>query len=161
MSLPLSARPSRQLPEILAHHWPVLRRRVVRTGQIELVARRIGPLAQVELELAKCLERRGGQFLKAINAEGIGLGSYIRTGLHREPWVDHILGLKVYKSMYGTSRLKEYKEQLDLPNCDRICNETLVSFWGSGALLGTREEMDSIINAILKVYQNRDQLKAL
>lgn len=102
-----------------------------------------------------------GQFLKAINAEGIGLGSYIRTGLHREPWVDHILGLKVYKSMYGTSRLKEYKEQLELPNCDRICNETLVSFWGSGALLGTREEMDSIINAIFKVYENRDELKAL
>lgn len=102
-----------------------------------------------------------GQFLKAINAEGIGLGSYIRTGLHREPWVDHMLGLKVYRSMYSASRLKAYKEQLELPNCDKICNETLVSFWGSGALLGTREEMDSIINAIMKVYENRDQLKSL
>lgn len=101
------------------------------------------------------------QFLKAINAEGIGFGSYIKSGLHREPWVDHILGLKVYKSMYGAQRLKEYKQQLDLPNCDRICNETLVSIWGSGTLLGTREEMDAIINAIMKVYENRDKLKSL
>lgn len=101
------------------------------------------------------------QFLKAINAEGIGLGSYIKTGLHREPWVDHIINLKVYKTMYGTSRLKGYKESMVLPNCDRICNETLVSFWGSGALLGTREEMDNIIDAIMKVYENRDQLRSL
>lgn len=99
------------------------------------------------------------QFLKAINAEGIGLGSYIKNGLHREPWIDHILGLKVYKSMYSPSRLKSYRENLHLPNCDRICQETLVSFWGSGALLGTTAEMDTIIDAIMKVYENRDQLK--
>ena len=101
------------------------------------------------------------QFLKAINAEGVGLGSYIRSGLHREPWVDHIIGLKVYKTMYGENRLKDYKEQLHLPNCDEICNETLVSIWGSGTLLGSREEMDQIANAIMKVYENRDKLKSL
>lgn len=101
------------------------------------------------------------QFLKAINAEGIGLGSYIRIGLHREPWVDHIIGLKVYQTMYGQARLKAYKESMHLPNCDRICDETLVSFWGSGTLLGTREEMDSIIDGIMKVYENRDKLKSL
>jgi perosamine synthetase len=101
------------------------------------------------------------QFLKAINAEGIGLGSYIKTGLHHEPWVDHMVNLKVYKTMFGEKRLKEYKERLDLPNCDQICNETLVSIWGSGTLLGTREEMDQIVNAIMKVYDNRDKLKSL
>ena len=101
------------------------------------------------------------QFLKAINAEGIGLGSYIKTGLHREPWVNHMMNLKVYKAMYGEKRLKEYKERLDLPNCDQICNETLVSIWGSGTLLGTKEEMDQIVSAIMKVYENRDKLKSL
>lgn len=101
------------------------------------------------------------QFLKAINAEGIGLGSYIKTGLHHEPWVDHMTNLKVYRTMYGEKRLKEYKEQLHFPNCDDICNETLVSIWGSGTLLGTREEMDQIVDAIMKVYENRDKLKSL
>ncbi|MEX2564790.1 MAG: DegT/DnrJ/EryC1/StrS family aminotransferase, partial [Cyclobacteriaceae bacterium] len=78
-------------------------------------------------------------FLKALNAEGIGMGSYIKNGLHREPWVQHILDLDEYKTMYAASRLQEYQNEMDLPNCDKICNETLVSFWGSGTLLGTRK----------------------
>src|SRR5690606_24262088 len=65
------------------------------------------------------------QFLKATQAEGIPMGSYIRTGLHREPWVEFMLGQKVYKTMYGEKRLKSWREALELPNCDRICNETL------------------------------------
>ena len=101
------------------------------------------------------------QFLKAVNAEGVGFGSYIRTGLHREPWIDHILTLKEYKSMYSASRLKAYKEGMHLPNCDKISDETMVSFWGSGALLADRSELDNIINAIMKVYENRDKLKSV
>jgi dTDP-4-amino-4,6-dideoxygalactose transaminase len=100
------------------------------------------------------------QFLKAIAAEGIPFGSYIKNGLHREPWIDHILSLREYKAMYEESRLKTYREGMILPQCDRICEETLVSFWGSGTLLGTKEEMDHIINAIMKVYENRDKLKS-
>ena len=101
------------------------------------------------------------KFLKAVAAEGVGLGSYIKTGLHREPWVDHILGLKSYKAMYSASRLKEYKASMHLPNCDKITDETMVSFGGSGALLADRSEMDNIINAIMKVYENRDKLKSI
>lgn len=100
-------------------------------------------------------------FLKAMAAEGIPVGSYIKNGLHSEPWVDHILGLREYKTMYSAARLKEYKASMHLPNCDKICNETLVSFWGSGTLLGTREEMDQIVNAFVKVYENRDKLLSL
>lgn len=101
------------------------------------------------------------KFLKAIAAEGVNMGSYIKTGLHREPWVDHITGLKSYKTMYSASRLKEYKAGMHLPNCDKITDETMVSFPGSGALLAERQEMNNIINAIMKVYENRDQLKLL
>jgi perosamine synthetase len=101
------------------------------------------------------------QFLKAVAAEGVSLGSYIKTPLHREPWIDHILGLKSYKTMYSASRLKEYKESMHFPNCDKVSDETMVSFWGSGALLASRDEMDNIINAIMKVYENRDKLKSL
>lgn len=98
------------------------------------------------------------QFLKALAAEGVGMGSYIRKGLHTEPWVDHILGLDEYQTMYSPTRLQEYRHELHLPNCDTITGETLVSFWGSGMLLGSKGEMDQIIAAIMKVYENRDQL---
>ena len=98
-------------------------------------------------------------FLKAVAAEGVSLGSYIPYQLHHEPWVDHILGLKSYKAMYSPSRLKEYRQGMDLPNCDRIIKETMVSFAGSGALLAGRDEMRNIVDAIMKVYENRDKLK--
>lgn len=101
------------------------------------------------------------RFLKAIAAEGVSLGSYIPYQLHHEPWIDHILGLKSYKAMYSKSRLKEYREGMDLPNCDRIIKETMVSFAGSGALLAGRDEMDNIIKAIMKVYENREKLKGV
>jgi perosamine synthetase len=32
---------------------------------------------------------------------------------------------------------------------------------GPGHLLGTREDMDDIINAIMKVYDNRDKLSSI
>jgi len=98
-------------------------------------------------------------FLKAMAAEGIKLSPYIGNGLHKEAWVDHILGLKSYQKMYSTARLKEYKESLDCPVCDRICSEEMIMLWASGPLLGTKEDMDDIINAIMKVHANRDQLK--
>src|SRR5690606_35391638 len=100
-------------------------------------------------------------FLKAVAAEGVGLGSYIRTGLHREPWVDYILGLEGYRSMYSSDRLKDYKAGMHLPNCDRVSDETMVSFAGSGPLLAGRDEMDNIADAIMKVYENREQLKSI
>ena len=102
-----------------------------------------------------------GVFLKAVAAEGVSLNSYISYALHHEPWIDHILGLRSYKAMYPAARLKEYKEGMDLPNCDRIIKETMVSFAGSGSLLAGRDEMKNIIDAIMKVYENRDKLKSV
>lgn len=98
------------------------------------------------------------KFLKAIAAEGVSLGAYIPYQLHQEPWVDHIIGLRTYKTMYSPARLKAYKQSMNLPNCDRIIKETMVSFPGSGPLLAARDEMKNIIDAIMKVYENRDKL---
>jgi hypothetical protein len=33
--------------------------------------------------------------------------------------------------------------------------------WASGPLLGTREDMDDIVDAIFKVHENRDQLSEI
>ena len=96
-------------------------------------------------------------FLKAVAAEGISLSPYIANGLHREPWVEHILNLNVYKKMYSAARLKQYREQFKYPMADRVCEE-MVMLWASGPLLGTQADMDDVINAIMKVYDNRDKL---
>jgi perosamine synthetase len=100
------------------------------------------------------------KFLKAIAAEGVGLSPYIAQGLHREPWVDHILSRPVYTKMFSAKRLREYREQLPCPKCDQVCQE-MAMIWASGPLLGNKEDMDDIANAIIKVYENRDKLASV
>lgn len=100
------------------------------------------------------------KFLKAVAAEGINLSPYIANGMHREPWTDHIATLPEYKAMYGAARLRKFKDELNLPKCDQVCQD-MVMLWASGPLLGTTDDMDDLINAIMKVYDNRDQLSSI
>ncbi len=99
-----------------------------------------------------------GKYLKALAAEGIKLSPYINNGLHREPWVDNIINRRVYKKMYTPQRLQQFKDEMVCPNCDIVCDEEMVMLWASGPLLGTTEDMNDIINALIKVYENKDQL---
>jgi len=99
-----------------------------------------------------------GKYLKALAAEGIDLSPYIKNGLHREPWVDNIINRRVYKKMYTPQRLQQFKDEMVCPNCDIVCDEEMVMLWASGPLLGNQQDMDDIINALIKVYENRDQL---
>ena len=46
---------------------------------------------------------------------------------------------------------------MSCPNCDRVCEE-MAMLWASGPLLGSQSDMDDVADAILKVYENRDQL---
>lgn len=96
-------------------------------------------------------------FLKAVAAEGISLSPYIRNGLHREPWTDNILARKEYQTMYTAERRQQFKADLNLPNCDWVC-DNMVMLWASGPLLATQKDMDDVINVIMKVYENRNQL---
>lgn len=100
------------------------------------------------------------KFLKALSAEGINLSGYIREGFHGQPWIDHILGLDEYKRAYSSERLKQYKEEMDYPNCDNVC-EHMLAMNGPGPLLGTKEDMDHIVDAIFKVYENRNKLSSI
>lgn len=99
-------------------------------------------------------------FLRALAAEGVSLSPYIARGLHREPWTEHILASRVYMKMFSEERLRRYREEIHCPRCDKVCQD-LVMVWASGPLLGTKEDMDDIVNAIFKVHENRDQLKKI
>ncbi len=99
-------------------------------------------------------------FLKALQAEGVSLSPYIAQGLHREPWVEHILSQPVYTKMFSERRLRQSREQVACPNCDKVCQQ-MAMIWASGPLLGTKEDMDDVINAIVKVYENRDKLASV
>ena len=100
------------------------------------------------------------KFLKAVAAEGVSLSPYIARGLHREPWVEHILERPVYKKMFSPQRLKEYRRQVPCPVCDQVCQE-MAMIWASGPLLAEKKDMDNIADAIIKVYENRDKLSTI
>ena len=98
--------------------------------------------------------------MKALAAEGIELSPYIARGLHREPWTEFIMSQPVYTKMFPPERLKKFRDQLNLPVCDRVCDE-MAMIWASGPLLGSLSDMDDIVNAIMKVYENRDKLNSI
>jgi len=100
------------------------------------------------------------KFLKVLRAEGISLSPYIGQGLHREPWTEHILNSRVYQKMFSGERLRRYREENKCPNCDKVCQE-MAMIWATGPLLGTKEDMDDVANAIIKVYENRNKLSAI
>ncbi|MBI5011150.1 MAG: DegT/DnrJ/EryC1/StrS family aminotransferase [Bacteroidia bacterium] len=100
------------------------------------------------------------KFLKALAAEGISLSPYIANGLHREPWTEFIQTLPEYKTMFGTARMKKFRDELTLSKCDQVCQE-MVMLWASGPLTGTLADMDELINAIKKVYANKDKLNSI
>ncbi|MBN2295574.1 MAG: DegT/DnrJ/EryC1/StrS family aminotransferase, partial [Pirellulales bacterium] len=100
------------------------------------------------------------KFLKAVAAEGVNFSPYISNGLHKEPWIDHILKQRVYKEMFPKDHLEKYRAQVGCPNCDRVCEE-MVMLWASGPLLGTTQDMDDVVNAIFKVHENRDKFSSI
>jgi perosamine synthetase len=97
--------------------------------------------------------------IKALESEGIRSGGYIAAGFHKSLVVsDHILNLNEYKKMYSPERLKKFREELSCPNCDKVCEEVLMFGVPSAS---SRESIDDIYNAIIKVYENRDKLNSI
>jgi dTDP-4-amino-4,6-dideoxygalactose transaminase len=98
------------------------------------------------------------RFLKAVAAEGVSLSPYITRGLHREPWVQNIVRNKAYQLAFPAARLRQFEDEIACPKCDQVCAE-MVMLWASGPLLGTEADMDDVADAILKVYENRHELR--
>ena len=96
------------------------------------------------------------KFLKALSAEGIpcskGYGPQYNDGLMEEA-----LNSKGYKRLFSEQRLNAYREELkNLPDNDQLTQEAVWLF--QYMLLGTKKDMDDIVDAIHKVYDNRKQL---
>jgi perosamine synthetase len=96
------------------------------------------------------------KFLDALSAEGIpcsgGYGPQYNDGLMEEA-----LNSVGYKRLFTKQRLDAYREELkNLPDNDQLTREAVWFF--QNMLLGERKDMDDVVNAIEKIYENRDQL---
>jgi len=95
------------------------------------------------------------KFIRALAAEGIpcsgGYGPQNKDGLMEEA-----LSSRGYKRLFPEARLKQWREENYLPGNDQLCNEA-VAFYQS-ILLGSKSDMDDIVKAITKIYENKDSL---
>jgi perosamine synthetase len=95
------------------------------------------------------------KFLDALEAEGIpcggGYGKQNKDGL-----IDEQLNSRGFKRLFSEPRLKKWRDENYLPGNDML-TEQAVTFYQS-MLLGTRADMDDIVNAITKIYENRNSL---
>ncbi len=96
------------------------------------------------------------KFLDALKAEGIpcsgGYGPQYRDGL-----IEEALQSRGYQRLFSSERLDRYREEIEqLPDNDQLCKEAVWFF--QNMLLGSQNDMDDIIDAITKVYENRKKL---
>ena len=95
------------------------------------------------------------KFLDALQAEGVpcssGYGQQNKDGL-----IEEAFNSKGYKRLFSEKRLNQWREENHLPGNDQLTREA-VTFYQS-ILLGSKSDMDDIVNAITKIYENRKSL---
>jgi dTDP-4-amino-4,6-dideoxygalactose transaminase len=96
------------------------------------------------------------KFLSALRAEGIpcakGYGQQYFDGL-----IEEAITSKGYKRLFSKERLDRYREELrNLPDNDLLTEEAV--WFYQNMLLAEKEDMDDIVNAVLKIYENRAKL---
>jgi dTDP-4-amino-4,6-dideoxygalactose transaminase len=95
------------------------------------------------------------KFLDALNAEGVpcsgGYGPQNKDGL-----IEEALNSRGYQRLFSKERLDRYRKENLLPLNDQLCQEAV--WFTQNFLLGTRQDMDDIADAIEKIYEQRDKL---
>jgi len=90
-----------------------------------------------------------------LRAEGVpcspGYGQQNKDGL-----IEEALNSKGYKRLFSEQRLKQWREENVLPGNDQLAREAVT--FTQNILLGTKSDMNDIINAITKIYENRESL---
>jgi len=95
------------------------------------------------------------KFIQALRAEGVPCSSgYAQQNKHG--LIEEALTSRGYQRLFSKERLSQYREENRLPDNDQLCEEAVV--FTQNMLLGEKQDMDDIFNAIEKVYINRDKL---
>ncbi len=95
------------------------------------------------------------KFMSALRAEGIPSSSgYGR--LNESPFIENTLKSRAFQRMYSPEQLDNCRAQLACPENNVLCTEAVCL--SQNLLLGTKEDMDDIANAVEKIFEHRAQL---
>jgi perosamine synthetase len=95
------------------------------------------------------------QFLKALRAEGVPCSAGY-TPLNKEPFLKHTFDSRAYRAIYPESQLAMWVERNQCPANDKLCEEAV--WFTQTMLLGPREDMDQIAEAIRKIQHQAGTL---
>ncbi len=101
------------------------------------------------------------RFMEALNAEGIPIGSgYPNDPLYAQPMINEVFKSDIYQKFYSAEELdfEAYKQRNHCPELIKTFDSALW-IWHGGLMLGTRSDMDDIINAVDKIHNNIAKLK--
>ena len=101
------------------------------------------------------------RFIEALNAEGVPVATgYPNDPLYGQPMLKEVFASDIYKKCYSASELdfEKYKQKNHCPSLIKTYNSALW-IWNGGLMLGTKSDMDDIINAVDKIHNNIAKLK--
>ncbi len=95
------------------------------------------------------------RFLEALRAEGIPCsGGY--SPLNKEPFLAATLRSRAFRAIYSDQDLAAWEERNRCPVNDRLCEEAV--WFTQTMLLGSRQDMDQIAEAIRKIQRHAGSL---
>lgn len=100
------------------------------------------------------------KFVNAIKAEGIPLGTgYPNDPLYAQPMIKEVFDSDIYRKFYSSCDLdfERYKEENHCPDLIDTYGKSLW-MWHGGLMLGSKSDMDDIVNAFEKVISNIDKI---
>jgi dTDP-4-amino-4,6-dideoxygalactose transaminase len=90
------------------------------------------------------------KFLKALAAEGIsGSGGY--SPLNKQPFLTTAIASRGFKRLFSEKRLKQWVEQNQCPQNDKLCAEAV--WFTQNMLLGPRTDMEQIAEAVRRIQK--------
>jgi len=88
------------------------------------------------------------KFVKAMKAEGIPCSTGYQP-LNKEPFLEKTFASRTWKRVYGEKETAAWRERNACPSNDRLCTEAV--WLTQTMLLGPREDMDQIAEAVRKI----------
>jgi len=95
------------------------------------------------------------KFLKALSAEGIPASSGY-TPLNKGAFIKETLTSRAFERAYSKERVAAWEERNRCPENDRLCQEAV--WLTQNVLLGSRSDMDQIIEAIRKIHAHASEI---
>jgi hypothetical protein len=103
------------------------------------------------------------KFAEALRAENTPMRGGARRysgGCHKEKMLQEHLNSCAFQASFSKARLDQYRQSLRFPAMDgaKPAQKEMLSMDSKIPFLGSRKEMDEIIEAVHKVARNLDQL---